>query len=335
MNILARRLLSLIPLLLGSATLVFVVAHVIPSDPVAALIGERVGPEQIAQRKSELGLDKPLHVQYAIYMAGLARGDLGVSIGTGRPVLNDLLEFLPATLELLVIALLVAYPVGVAFGMLSATMRERVPDLSVRLLAQAGASAPLFWFALVLQLVFYRHLGWFPAGGRLGLDFSSPPRITGFYTLDSLLQADFGTFLVSLRHLALPALSICFFQMAMTARIARASILEVLGMDFVRTARSKGLNPFSVLSKHVLRNALVPLVTLWGVEAASLMSTTVVVEAVFGWPGLGKYAVDAVLYGDFPSIIGVTILMAIVFSVASLLADMAYLVIDPRMRARQ
>jgi peptide/nickel transport system permease protein len=265
-------------------------------------------------------------------VAGVLRGDLGRSIRTRRPVSDDLVDSFPATLELSFAALLVSMLVGIPAGVWSAIFRGRLPDLIVRIAALAGGSLPVFWLGLVVIAVGYYQLGWFPGGGRIDTFVSPPPPRTGLYVIDSLLSGDLDALRSSLLHLVLPALTLGYFSTAVIARMTRSSMLEVLGQDYMRTARAKGLTERLIVLRHGLRNALIPTVTVIGLTFGSLLSGAVLTETIFSWPGLGRYATASAVSLDFPAVLGVTLLAAVVYPVANLAVDIAYYWLDPRIQ---
>jgi peptide/nickel transport system permease protein len=278
------------------------------------------------------GLDKPVVVQYWRYLSDLVHGDLGTSFLTHRPVVADMGSFFPATLELALYALLFGSLIGVVVGVVAAMFRGSAIDFAGRLFAISGLSIPAFWLAMLFQLIFYVHLGWLPFGGRLGTGAAAPPHLTGLYTIDSLITGHFATFLDAGRHLVLPVLTLALPEIGLMARITRTSVLEVLGEDYVRTAKAKGLARRRVLWRHALRNALMPSLTVLGLELGLLAGGVFLVETIFAWPGLGRYAYDAIRATDYNATLGVTLMIAVVYVVVNLLVDLAYLYLDPRIK---
>jgi len=329
---LLRRMIGIAAVMIGVSVITFAISHVVPTDPVAAALGDHATDEQIAAFRTEYHLDRPLPEQYITYVTGIVHGDLGKSIRTRRPVLDDLADSFPATLELSFTALLVSIVVGIPAGLWSAISRGRLPDLLVRLFALAGGSMPVFWLGLIVIGLFYYQLGWFPGGGRLDTFVSPPPARTGLFVVDSLLAGDFEALRSSLAHLVLPALTLGYFSTAVVARMTRSSMLEVLGQDYMRTARAKGLRESIVVLRHGLRNALIPTITVIGLTFGSLLSGAVLTETIFSWPGLGRYATASAVSLDFPAVLGVTLLAAIVYPVANLVVDVAYYWLDPRIQ---
>jgi peptide/nickel transport system permease protein len=330
----ARRAVSLILVLLGMSVLTFVISRVIPADPAVAAAGmsSAAGPEEIAALRRTMGLDQPLPVQYFRYITGVLQGDLGRSILNQRPVTADLAIFLPASIELSLVSVLLYVPLGIVIGILAARRAGGVTDALTRLLAILGVSVPIFWAALLLQWLFYRNLRWFPAGGRLGDAFITPPPVTGFFLIDTLLVGDTAAFMDVVHHLALPALTLVLANLALIVRMTRSSLLEVLRSDYVRTARAKGLGEWVVLRRHALANAMVPVITVIGVQFASLITYVFLVEVVYSWPGIGTYAVRAIVGLDFEPIMAVTLIFSAIYVLVNFLVDMSYLFIDPRIR---
>ncbi len=318
--------------MVGVSIITFAISHVIPADPAIAALGDHATAEQIAAFRQEYGLDRPVAEQYLIYAGGLVHGDLGRSIRTRRPVAEDLADAFPATLELSLSALLVSLLAGIPAGVWSAVRRGRLPDLVIRLLALAGGSLPVFWLGLIVIGVGYSQLGWFPGGGRIDAFVPPPPTRSGLYVVDGLIAGDLRALASSARHLVLPALTLGYFSTALIARMTRASMLEALAQDYLRTARAKGLRERVVVLRHALRNALIPTVTIVGLTFASLLSGAVLTETVFSWPGLGRYATAAAVSLDFPAVMGVTLLAAVVYPLANLVVDIGYYWLDPRIK---
>jgi len=332
MTYLLRRLLFLAFVLFGMSLVTFVVSHAIPADPARLLAGLEVTREQVDSVRREYGLDQPLVRQYAQYLAGLARGDLGKSLSTRRPVREDLQRFFPATLELGLAATAIALGVGVPFGVFAAVRRGKWVDHTTRIVALAGAALPVFWSGLMLQLVFYRDLGWFPAGGRLPQGQPLPPPLTGLYTVDALVAGDWRLFWTAAHHLVMPALALSGVMLAGLARMVRSSLLDVLREDYIRTARAKGVAERIIVLRHAMRNALIPVLTVFGLQFGHLLGGAILTETVFFWPGVGAYAVRAVTSVDFPAIMGAAMLLAAVYVAVNLLVDVSYTAIDARIR---
>lgn len=318
--------------LLGVSVLTFFIAHVVPGDPVLVALGEHAREEQIVAYRRAYGLDRPVPVQYAVYMSRLTRGDLGISIRTRRPVADDLQEFLPATIELSSAAWLVALLLGIPAGILSAVFKDRTFDHLSRLGALIGASFPVFWLGLLLLGAFYYRLRWLPGPGRLDVVISPPQLRTGLLLVDAVLAGDWEALRNALRHLVLPALTLGLFSTAVIARMTRSAMLEVLYQDYIRTARAKGLREGRVVALHALKNAMIPTLTIIGISFGSLLSGAVLTETIFAWPGLGRYATASAISLDFPAVMGVTLVVAVVYTQVNLVVDLIYARLDPRVR---
>jgi peptide/nickel transport system permease protein len=331
-----RRLLLMVPLLIGITLIAFIISHSVPGDPIAAHLSQKAMEDEtiVAAFRAQWGLDKPLWEQYWIYLKNLVRGDMGTSIRTHRPVLDDLRQFLPASFELAVGATLYSLFVGIPFGVISAIKQDKVVDHVVRVISLIGVSTPVFWLALISLYIFYFRLGWLPGPGRLdaGMELDVKASITGMYVVDTLLRGDFQTFVIAVKHMFLPTLVLGSATLGIVTRITRSSMLEVMTQDYVRTARSKGLAERTVILGHVLKNALIPTVTVIGLSFGGIMAGTVLTETIFTWPGIGRYAYQSCITLDFPAIMGVSILIAVVFSVVNLLVDVSYAFLDPRIR---
>ena len=328
-----KRLALAVPSLIGVVIVTFLLARALPGDPAAYFAGPAATKEAIEQVRAKLGLDRPLPVQFVRYVSDLARGDLGVSLTTGQPVALEIRTRLPASAELTLLGLIVAVSVAVPLGILAATRPGSILDHACRVLATAGVSLPVFFTGLILVYVFYYLFGLAPAPlGRLGVFFSSPLQVTGFYLIDSALAGDWEVWRASLQQLVLPALTLGLFALAPIARITRASMLAVLASDFVRTARASGLSPFTVLITYAFRNAMLPVVTTLGMVFSFLLGANVLVEKVFAWPGIGSFAVEALIASDFAPLQGFVLTMAIMYVALNLAIDILYGVIDPRVR---
>ncbi|TDC59103.1 ABC transporter permease [Micromonospora sp. KC207] len=331
---LRRRIAAGLALCIGITLVSFLLTQLVPGDPAAANLGQRAvtDPAAVAAFRAQHGLDKPLPQQYLIYLGNLLRGDLGISQQSHRPVSTDLGEYVPATVELALFAIVLSLVVGVAFGVLAAVTRDRWPDQVLRVVSLAGVSMPTFWIALVAFYLLFFQLGWLPGGGRLDPGQAAPGHITGFYTIDALLQGQWAQLSSALRHLVLPGLVLATYTVGMLLRFTRASVLEILGNDYVRAARAKGLPERIVIVRHVLRPALVAIVTVAGVAFGSLLSGTVLVESIFSWPGIGQYAYHSATNLDLPAIMGVSLVVAVIYIGMNLAVDLLYGVIDPRIR---
>jgi peptide/nickel transport system permease protein len=331
--VVARRIASLVVLLVGMSLVTFVLTNLLPADPARVSAGPNAGPDELAIHRKRLGLDRPLPEQYLRYLGNLVRGDLGTSVRSRQPVLDELAAAVPATIELTLAATIVFVAISIPLGVLTAARRAGWIDSASRIIAVGGAAVAPFWLALLLQLLFFRMLGWLPASGRLDLTATPPPGRTGFYLVDALLAGDLGSFLGALRHLVLPVTALALGRIAVTTRLTRAQMLIELGTDYVRSARGKGLAERRVLYHHALRNALNPVITNVGIQVGYLLSGTVLVEAIFGWPGMGSYALDAILNLDYPSVMGVALLVSVFFVLVNLIVDLIYTALDPRVTA--
>lgn len=333
MRFLLGRLAGLIAVLFGITLATFVTLHVFPADPVALLAGPGASRQQLETIRHDLGLDRPLPVQYMHYLRDLATLNLGRSIETGQPVADDLAVRLPATLELAIVSMLVYIVLSIPLGLIGATARGRWPDLLIRLLSVAGLAVPAFWLGFLLQLIFYRDAGIFSQPvGRLAPSITPPHFVTGFYLIDSLLSADLTAFRSTLVQLIMPVTVLVVSRLGVGVKLTRASVLDVIGSDYVRTARAKGLGERVVLYRHVLRNALLPVVTAMGAQFGYLLGGTLVVEIVFAWPGIGQYAIGSISSLDFPAIMGVTVVVSILFVLTNLFIDIVSFYINPLLR---
>jgi peptide/nickel transport system permease protein len=331
-----RRLIAMPLLLLGIVSIAFLLTHFTKGDPLISIIGERQmdNPIVVAAARARWGLDRSLPEQYLIYVGNLLTGDLGTSLRTKQGVALDLLQRLPATLELVVAAMLVGSLVGVTLGVAAAHYRDRAADHFARLFALIGSSLPVFWSGLILLFVFWYTLGILPGPGRLDTRTMAPPSVTGFYTIDSLVAGNLSVFAESVEHLILPACVLGWAVMGIISRQVRASMLDVLNQDYILAARAKGASEPRVLVNHALRNALIPTLTIVGFSFAYLITGAVLSEAIFRWPGMGSYAVDAARNLDYPAIMGVTIVGGTAFLLTNLVTDIAYAFVDPRIRFR-
>jgi peptide/nickel transport system permease protein len=329
-----RRVVVTVPVLVLITLLGFVLTYLIPADPLAMVLSERAmaNPEIVQAYRERWGLDAPPHLRYLTYVRNLARGDLGASIATQQPVAEDLLTFIPATVELAVAALLLAVAIGVPLGVVAAVRRDRWPDHVARIGALAGVSVPVFWLGLLALATFYYRFQVAPGPGRLDPHIQPPPLLTGMLIVDSLLAGRWDALVDALHHLMLPALVLAAYVMGIITRVTRSSVLDVLAEDYVRTARAKGAAERAVVFRHALRNALIPTVTVIGLAFGNLMAGAVMTETIFAWPGIGRYAVDAASKLDFPAIMGVTLFVAVVYVAVNFVVDIAYALLDPRIR---
>ena len=329
-----RRLLFAIPLILGITVVSFIIANAVPADPINANLPQNAlnDPELVEAFRKRWGLDRSPVEQYFVYLGNLLQGDLGVSIKTKNPIIDDIKQFLPATMELATFSIVVGLIMGISFGVMSAVWRNSLVDYAVRVFALIGVSFPVFLLALIALTVFHVQLGWTAGPGRLGFLMADPPRLTGWLTIDSLLAGKWDTFVDALSHLVLPSIVLGSFIAGIIARITRSSLLEQLGADYIRTARSKGLHERVVIRRHALRNALIPVVTIIGLLYGNLLAGAVLTESIFAWPGLGRYVFRASTSQDFPAIMGVSMLIALIYVVVNLVVDILYYFLDPRIR---
>ena len=329
-----RRLISIPLLLLGVATVAFFLSHFTQADPLSALVSERQmnNPEVVAAAKQRWGLDRSLPEQYIIYIKNLVTGDLGVSFRTRRPVLTDIAERLPATLELVIFAMLFGTISGVALGVLASRFQDRPLDYFARFVALFGSTVPVFWSGLLLLYLFTVKFGWIPGPSRLDARAEPPPFMTGMLTIDALAAGQFGTFLNALHHLVLPSFVLGWTVTGIISRLVRASMLDALGQDYILAARAKGAGEARTLLRHALPNAMIPTLTIIGYSFAYLITGAVLTESVFAWPGIGSYAVDSARTLDYPAIIGVSLIGASAFLLANLVTDVAYAYANPRIR---
>ncbi len=326
-----KRFLTIVPVLIGVSLIVFSFTHLIPGDPAVAMLGERATPQRVAEVRAQLGLDKPLYTQYFIYVDKVLHGDLGASILRGDPVLRDLVRRFPATVELAISAICIAIVVGVPMGIISAVWRNSFFDGFSRLVALTGVSMPIFWLGLMLAWFFGVMLRWLPTGFRLGTDVTLVS-VTNFYILDCLLTKNSAALVSSLRHLILPAIALSTIPMAVIARMTRASLLEVLSQDYIRTAESKGLPQRSVILRHAMRNALLPVMTVTGLQVGRLLAGAILTETIFSWPGIGLWIYESIQARDYPIVQGATLFIATIFVMVNLLTDVLYAAVDPRIK---
>ena len=325
-----HRLVWFAPTLLGLLVVTFVISRVVPADPVALVAGETATPAQVDALRRELGFDRPLAVQFGDYIGRLARGDMGTSLFTRRPILEDLLHRLPATIELTLVAMIVSIVVGIPLGVLSALWRNSLLDHALRVVTVSGLAIASFWLGIMLQLQFAMRLGWAPLNGRL--QGFPPEAVTGFYLLDAALARDGATLVAALRHLALPAATLAFPALATLVRFTRAGVLDVMQSNFVLYERAMGLPWPLIVWKYMLRSALTSTVTQIGLLFGILLAGAVVTEAVFDWPGIGTYAVNSIVRSDYNAVMGFTVWAGAIFIVVNLLVDIAHTLVDPRER---
>jgi dipeptide transport system permease protein len=322
----------IVPTFIGISLLVFVLVRLIPGDPIETMAGERgIDAAQHERLRHEYGFDRPVIVQYGLYLSRLAHGDLGRSIVTQKPVLTEFAELFPATVELSLCAILFALAIGIPAGILAATRRNSVLDHGVMAVSLTGYSMPIFWWGLLLILLFSVQLGWTPVSGRIAVLYFIEPK-TGFLLIDSLLAGDTGAFRSAVSHLILPTIVLGTVPLAVISRMTRSAMLEVLGEDYIRTARAKGLSSFRVIAIHALRNALIPVVTVIGLQVGVLFTGAILTETIFSWPGVGKWLIDGIARRDYPVLQGGTLMIGAIIMSINLLVDVTYGVINPRIR---
>ena len=327
----ARRLILLLPILFGVSLAVFLVMHLFTVDPAEIILGQHATPEQVAVVREELGLNKPVHVQFFDYISRAARGDLGQSVITKTSITEELMKRFPATAELAVLAICIASALGISLGVISAVKQNSLFDYGAMVMALLGVSMPIFWLGLMMIILFSVTLGWLPASGRIAIGFK-PEDITGLYLVDSLLTGDTEAFWNALKHLMMPAIALGAYSTAIIARMTRATMLETIRQDYVRTARAKGLRESVVIVKHALRNALIPIVTVIGLQMGALLGGAVLTETVFSWPGIGSYIVDGIMVSDYPRVQGAVLLIGTIFVLVNLIVDILYCYLDPRIQ---
>ena len=329
-----RRVLLAIPMLLGITLALFIMYNLTQVDPIVMIVGERQlnNPLIVEAARDRWGLNRPAWEQYLTYVGNYLRGDFGLSFLTRHPVADDLQLYLPATIELGIASLLFAVTIGIPVGVLAGVKKGSLFDRAAWAVSLLNASLPPFWTGLIVLFVFYYHLGLMPGPGRLDPRMTAPASVTGLYTIDALISGNWAAFLSALHHLMLPAFILGSFTLALIMRITRASIIDEMRNDYIRTARSKGLSERSVVAAHALRNVMIPLVTILGLAFAGLLSGAVMTETVFDWPGIGTYLVKAASSLDYPAIQGGTLLIAVIYILVNLIVDILYGILDPRVR---
>ncbi|HET6184715.1 MAG TPA: ABC transporter permease [Acetobacteraceae bacterium] len=330
------RLLVAAVMVLLATLVIFLIANAVPGDPVLTQLGDVAAnnPAIVAAYRHKWGLDLPLWDRYWIFLTGLLHGDLGVSISSQRPVLEDIAQYAPATVELSTAAFLLSLLVGLPLGVIAAVKRDSWVDHLARGVSLIGVSSPTFWLAFIMLAVFYGWLGWAPGPGQISADQFPPPAVTGFMLIDAPLAGQWDTFWDALGHLVLPAVVLAAATLGLITRTTRAAMLETLLQDYIRVARAKGLWPRAIMLGHALPNALLPVVTLGGLAYAQLLTGTVLTETIFSWPGLGRYTFQSAVILDFPAIMGITLVVAVVYVVVNLLIDISYALLDPRVMRR-
>jgi peptide/nickel transport system permease protein len=330
LNFLIRRLFFVIFVVWGVTIITFFLSQVVPGDPAIAALGDHARQDQITEWRTKHGLDKPIPVQYLIYLGNLVQGDLGQSLKTGRNIVDDLRDFFPGTLELAFTALLISVLLGVPAGVIAALQQDKWPDVLVRVLALLGGAVPIYWLAILLLEFLHNKLGILPGPGRLDSYLLAPARVTGMVSIDALIARDWEVYADSLRRLILPAFVLGAFSSALLARMTRAAMLETLSLDYIRTARAKGVSNWTVITKHAARNASLPILTVLGSILGGLLSGAVLTETIFSWPGIGRYATDAAVSLDFPAVMGVTLVAGLTYALVNLVVDLLYAALDPR-----
>ncbi|KQT64198.1 MULTISPECIES: ABC transporter permease subunit [unclassified Aureimonas] len=334
LSFILKRIGLLIPTFFGVTLISFFFIRMLPGDPIIALAGERgLSPERYEALRVSFGFDKPLYEQYWIFLTHLLQGDLGQSIVTKQPVLSEFGVLFPATLELSLVAIILAVVIGIPAGVFAAVKRGTWLDQTIMGTALVGYSMPIFWWGLLLIIFFSGYLGWTPVSGRISLLYFFPP-VTGFMLIDSLLSGAKGAFSSALSHLILPAIVLGTIPLAVIARQTRSAMLEVLGEDYVRTARAKGLSRFRVVAVHALRNALIPVVTTIGLQIGTLLAGAILTETIFSWPGIGKWMVESVFKRDYPVVQGGLLMIAVIVMAVNLAVDLMYGAINPRVRVK-
>lgn len=331
LHYMGRRFLQLIPVLLGMTFIVFMLIRAIPGNPAQVILGQQATKEAVEALNASLGLDKPWYTQYFSYLSGIFQGDLGVSLRTKLPVSEEIFPYLAATAELALFAMIIAIIIGVNAGIISAWFQNSWFDYIAMIVALVGVSVPVFWLGLMEQWAFSSKLGWLPTSGRE--DVRNPiTAITHFYLLDTLIQGRFDQFIEVVKRLILPGVALATIPMAIIARITRSSMLEVMRSDYVRTARAKGQKMFIVVYKHALKNAVIPVLTVIGLQTGLLLGGAILTETIFSWPGIGRYIYDAIGFRDYPVIQSGILIVAFIFIMINLIVDLLYTVIDPRIK---
>jgi peptide/nickel transport system permease protein len=318
--------------LFGVLVITFFLSRVVPADPIGAILGPQAPPDLVEKVRHEWGFDRPLYEQFIDYIWNVLHGDLGRSIRTSRSVVTDLLYYFPATIELATCSTIIAVAIGIPLGIISAIEKDKIPDHFARIFSILGVSTPVYWLGLVMLIVFYYQLGWAPGPGRLDPYVPFPPRITGLLLVDSLIAGRIDAFVNALQHILMPAFILGFAGCAQIARMTRSSMLEVMKKEYVRTARAKGLEEKVVITRHILKNALIPTVTVIGATYGGFLEGSVLTETIFSWNGLGQYATGSFIYVDFMAVMGVTLFVAVIYSLTNLVVDILYAYLDPRIR---
>ncbi len=329
-RLIVRRLIFLVFVLIGLSLITFTLSHLVPADPARMIAGPRASKSAVEKIRKDYGLDKPVPIQYINYVKGVVQLDFGKSFSSRKPVREDLKRYLPATIELGLYAFIIATAVGIPLGVASAVKRDTLIDHVARFVSISGLALPVFWLALVVQFVFFGKLGWLPDGQRLPVNVQPPRSITSLYTIDALLTGNWHVLKIAAEHLLMPVCVLAYGSLAVVTRMVRGGMLEVLNQDYIRTARAKGLAQSTVITRHALKNALLPTVTSLGLQIGLLLSGAFLVEIVFSWPGIGRYAVKAIESVDYNAIMATTLIIALIFVLMNLVVDLAYLFLDPR-----
>ncbi len=326
-----KRLLLLIPVLLGVSIIIFAIMRVFSPDPAGIVLGQHATEEKMIEWRVANGLDQPIITQYVEYMKGVFKGDFGTSYYSKKSVAKEIFSRFPATLELAFCSIIIASVFGITLGVISAVKKNSWVDNISMVLSLVGVSMPIFWLGILLIILFSGTLGWLPSQGRIET-LLRPENVTGFYLIDSLIKGNMEAFNSAIKHLVLPSVALAMYSMAIIARMTRSTMLETLSQDYIRTARAKGIIEGKVIRKHALSNALIPIVTVIGIQLGSLMGGAVLTETVFAWPGIGKYTVEAIMKSDFPIVQGVVLLVAFIFVMMNLIVDIIYAFLDPRIK---
>ena len=328
-----RRLFQLVPVLLGISLLVFAFLHLIPGDPAVTMLGDRATPDQVEALRERMGLNEPLPLQYLSFLGSLLTFDLGTSIFTGVPIWDEIKLRWPATFELSIMAMLIALILGIPAGVIAAVRKNSIIDNVMMSGSLLGVSMPVYWLGLLLVYLFAVNLQWLPPSGRIGINvgYEFEP-LTGFFIFDAIVQGNFAALRDVMSHLVLPAVTLSTIPLAILARITRSAMLEVLSQDYIRTARAKGLLEFWVISKHALKNAMLPVVTIVGLEFGTLLGGAILTETIFSWPGIGKWIYEGILQRDYPVVQGGVVFVAFVFVLVNLIVDISYAFLDPRIQ---
>jgi peptide/nickel transport system permease protein len=328
---LIKRILMIIPVLLGVSLLVFVLMRVFSPDPGPIVLGPHATEAAAAAWRTAYGLDRPIVAQYWDFLTGAVRGDLGMSFYTKSPVTQEIMARFPATVELAFVSIIFASVFGIILGVISAVRKNSIIDAASTLIALIGVSIPIFWLGILYIMLFAGTLHWLPSGGRIAIQLE-PVRVTGFYLIDTLLEGNLTAFWDAVRHLIMPAMTLGMYSMAIITRMTRATMLETLNADYIRTARAKGISEVKVIVKHALRNSMIPVTTVIGLQLGALLGGALLTESVFSWPGIGKFTVDSILKSDFPVVQGIVLLVAVVFVIMNLITDVSYAFLDPRIK---